>query len=197
MTDAGSSDDVPPGYPDHRVVEEELPDGTRVRFRPLRPSDGPTLRHGMTRLSERTRWLRFHSAQSELNDHELAQLLDVDHVDRVAIVAELTDEHGDADPVGVARYARTDPMSADIAVVVVDEFQGRGLGKRLLRHLADTALDNGIVRLTGEVMASNDVVLGLLRKLGPAFECEVDEGEYHTVSWLVPPERAEAEWQEA
>lgn len=187
---------APAGYPYHRVVEEELPDGTVVRLRPLLPTDGPTLRDGMARLSDRTRWLRFHSPRADLSDRDLATLLDIDHVDREAIVAEVLGDGGPA-YVGVARYWRTGEGEAELAVVIEDAWQGHGIGRLLLRHLADAALDNGIVRLTAEVLSSNDVMMRLLRKLGPAFECELVGNEYHTVSWLVPPERADDGWSEA
>lgn len=187
---------APPGYPHHRVVEQVLRDGTHIRLRPLLPSDRWVLQDGMTRLSERTRWLRFHSAQGELSGAQLRWLLDVDHVDREAIVAEVLVDSL-PHPVGVARYTRVDPSTADVAAVIEDDWQGRGLGRRLLEHLAAVSRENGIERWTGEVLASNDTVLGLLRSIGIAFESERDGSSYHTVTWLVPPDDASPEQQEA
>ena len=149
---------TPPG---NRVV---LRDGSGVLIRPLRSTDAPLLADGFTRLSATSRWMRFLTAKRELSPAELRYLTDLDHHDHEALGAL---DQGDGRGVGIARYVRSgdDPCAADIAVTVVDDWQGRGLGTELLARLSDRALDEGIHRFTALVAAENEVAGRLLRKI--------------------------------
>jgi RimJ/RimL family protein N-acetyltransferase len=149
---------APPGNP---VI---LRDGSGVLIRPVRSTDAPLLAEGFTRLSATSRWLRFLNAKQELSPAELRYFTDVDHHDHEALGAL---DQGDGRGVGIARYVRSadDPYAADLAVTVVDDWQGRGLGTELLARLSDRALDEGIHRFTALVAAENEVVGRLLRKM--------------------------------
>ena len=133
-------------------------------IRPVRSTDAPLLAEGFTRLSATSRWLRFLSAKRELSPAELRYFTDVDHHDHEALGAL---DRGDGRGVGIARYVRStcDPYAADIAVTIVDDWQGRGLGTELLARLSDRALDEGIHRFTALVAAENEAVGRLLRKM--------------------------------
>lgn len=144
------------------MSSERLP----VRLRPIRPGDRPLIVAAFERLSEESRYRRFFAPMKELTPAALAYLTEVDHHDHEAVVA-LTREGGDL--VGVARYVRSesDPTQAEAAVTVIDEWQGRGLGRLLLQRLARRARAAGVRQFTALVKVENPAALELLRGLGP------------------------------
>ncbi len=145
----------------------QLPDGATVSVRPLVPGDRDELVARYGELSSRSRRLRFVSAPVHLSDRLLDHLLDVDYVDRHALVATLVDEPG-APSVGIARYFRSaaDPTHADAAVTVLDAHQGRGIGTVLLTSLVETAMENGIEAFTADILWDNAELLDALRSVG-------------------------------
>lgn len=185
---------VPDGWPADRVQEMRLEDGTHVRLRPVLPDDGVELQEALKRLSPRTRWLRFHAPVDRFTDDQLRYLVEVDHHDREALVAEVRDGWRAWQPVAVARWHRdlNRPDEAELAIVIEDEYQGRGLGLVLLTALAEIARDEeNICVLTGEVIAENRGMLGLLERVGVATERRGDGSVVHTRTWLVEPDDRE------
>src|SRR5258705_13547605 len=142
-----------------------LRDGSQVLIRPVQSTDAPLLADGFTRLSATSRWMRFLTPKKELTPAELKYLTDLDHHDHEALGAL---DHGDGRGVGIARYIRHagEPDTADIAVTIVDDWQGRGLGPELLARLSGRALHEGIRRFTALVAAENVAVAPLLRNIG-------------------------------
>lgn len=138
-----------------------------LAIRPISPDDKPALREGFERLSEQSRYRRFLSPHDALSDAELRYLTEVDHHDHEALVAV---EPRTGAGVGVARYVRSgkDPASAELAVAVVDDWQGRGVGTRLATALAARARDEGITTFTALVLTENQLMLNLARALGEA-----------------------------
>jgi GNAT superfamily N-acetyltransferase len=156
------------------VTEVELRDGSRVEIRPLGPDDKAGLSAGFERLSELSRYRRFLSPTSRLSSRQLAYLTEVDHHDHEALVAiEPSGRHG----LAIARYVRSgeNPREAEAAVAVADDWQRRGLGTILLRHLALRARDEGIVCFRGLVLRENEAVRHLLETLGKVEERQADE----------------------
>ena len=157
-----------PGGPPRPAAEGTpvvLRDGSAVLIRQVRSTDAPLLADGFARLSPRSRWMRFLGAKTTLSAAELRYFTEVDHHDHEAIGAlSAADRRG----VGIARYVRDadDPHTAEIAVTVVDDWQGRGLGAELLSRLSGRARQAGIHRFTALVAAENVAVAGLARKLG-------------------------------
>jgi GNAT superfamily N-acetyltransferase len=142
-----------------------LGDGARVIIRPIAPDDKPLLRDALERLSPDSRYRRFFRPLSDLSPAELRFLTEVDHHDHEALIAtDLDGEHA----LGVARFVRDpkDGDSAEAAVAVVDEWQGRGLGRALLERLADRARDEHVRSFTALVQGDNRRALTVLRKLG-------------------------------
>lgn len=128
-----------------------LPDGTPVELRPMSASDGPGLVRFHAALSSETTYLRFFSVHPELSPHEVHWFTHVDHHDREAIIATAAGEI-----VAVARFDRVgDGQSAEVAMVVTDAWQGRGLGSLLFAHLAQRARRLGIERFTAQTLAHN------------------------------------------
>jgi RimJ/RimL family protein N-acetyltransferase len=142
-----------------------LRDGSAVLIRPVRGTDAPLVAGAFARLSERSRRLRFLGRKNTLTETELRYYTDVDHHDHEALGAV---DHVRGGGVGIARYVRDrdDPGAAEIAVTIVDDWQGRGLGTELLARLSDRARQEGIHRFTALVAADNAAVAGLLRKSG-------------------------------
>jgi RimJ/RimL family protein N-acetyltransferase len=143
-------------------MQAVLRDGSRVLIRPVQSADAPLLADGFARLSATSRWMRFLTPKKELSPAELRFLTDLDHHDHEALGAL---DRRDGRGVGVARYVRQadDPWGADVAVTIVDEWQGRGLGTELLARLSDRAREENIRRFTALVAAENVAVGGLLR----------------------------------
>ena len=167
-----------------------LRDGGRMFIRTLRPSDRDELAERYLELSSQARRLRFFNAPDHLSTRLLDYLVDVDGVDRCALVAFAIDDDG-APGVGIARYSRSreDPTCAEAAVTVLDEYQNRGIATALLLRLADQARRNGISTFTASVMWENRALLDGLR----AFGAEVMPSEPGVASVRVafPPSEAE------
>lgn len=152
----------------------ELDDGTPLRLRLGTSDDRDALRAGFERLAPESRVARFFTGMPDLSDAVLDRLVDIDESRHVAIVAEDTSRMSDVDEdrmglgVGVARYITSvgDATRADLAVAVIDEYHGRGIGRLLLDALIDHATDNGITTWTATVLSDNTKMLGLLASLG-------------------------------
>jgi GNAT superfamily N-acetyltransferase len=116
------------------VTDVELRDGAEIRLRPIRPDDKPQLVEGFDRLSDDSVYKRFLSPLTALRPMDLLYLTEIDHHDHEALIAF---DLRTGDPVGVARYVRSaeDPVRAEFAVTVVDDWQRRGVGTALLRRL--------------------------------------------------------------
>jgi GNAT superfamily N-acetyltransferase len=129
------------------------------------PDDKKGLAAGFDRLSELSRYRRFLTPTDHLTAKQLAYLTEIDHHDHEALVA--IDPSG-RDGVGVARYVRSGRGSeeAEAAVAVADDWQRRGLGTALLRHLAARAQAEGITRFTALVLGDNLPVRRMLETLG-------------------------------
>lgn len=152
-----------------------LRDGSPVLVRPVRPDDKAELRDAFDRLSDESRYLRFSGAKKRLTDSELAYLTEVDHHDHEALAA-LDPRTGRG--VGIARYVRSteDPELAEFAVVVMDDWQRRGIGTLLLSRLADRAREEGIRRYSAVVLAENRRAISLMEGLGVTTRRDLDAG---------------------
>jgi GNAT superfamily N-acetyltransferase len=165
-----------------------LPDGATVVLRPIQPSDAEALERFHEALSPNTTRLRFFAPHPHLSPSEVARFTNVDHDSREAFVALSGD-----DIVGVARYDRFDETDAEVAFVVADAWQGRGLGTVLLDHLADQASSAGVKRFVADTLAENRTMLHLFARRGlsgvPSWDC----GVAHVVVPLAAPTDAQPE----
>lgn len=146
-----------------RVV---LRDGTHVLIRRIRPDDTERLVVGFESLSPRSRYLRFHGVVDHLTEEQVRFFTEIDHHDHVVWVA-LDDDAPHQPGVGVARYMRLadEPTVAEVALTVVDAYQGRGVGTALAAMLGRSAIENGIRTFRTYVLAENAVVLDLFQQL--------------------------------
>ena len=142
-----------------------LRDGSAVLIRQVHSTDAALLAGGFARLSAASRQMRFLGVKKDLSAAELRYFTDVDHHDHEALGAL---DRGSGHGVGIARYIRDadDPQAAEIAVTIVDDWQGRGLGTELLARLSDRARREGIRRFTALADAENVAVAALLRNAG-------------------------------
>ena len=146
-----------------------LRSGREVAIRPIRGNDAARLESAYAELSPDSRYRRFLAAKPRLTAKEVRYLTEVDGRDHVALIATPAQ-----DPdliIGVGRFIRLteDPSAAEFAVVVADRCQGEGLGTELLSRLADAALERDIGRFTATVLADNEPVHRLLRRLAGQF----------------------------
>jgi RimJ/RimL family protein N-acetyltransferase len=150
-----------------QITTSEIGSGTPigVAIRALAPTDREALAEALSRLSEETRRRRFRGLATQLGERDLNWLTQIDHHNHEALVAMPTDS---ARVVGVARYIALphDPGAAEAAIAVDDEWQGRGIGRRLLRALIDRARAEGVTRLPAYVDAENHRVLGRIARAG-------------------------------
>jgi RimJ/RimL family protein N-acetyltransferase len=155
-----------------------LRDGTRLVIRPIRPDDADDLQSAFLRLSIESIYLRFLSYKKELTDEEAWHYANVDYTTRMAFVA-LCEENGKDIVVGVSRYALLDsahPDTAEAAVIVGDEHQGRGIGKLLLSRLVSYARTKGFHYLRGNLQMGNDRMLTLVQRGGLPFQQRFVDG---------------------
>ncbi len=143
-----------------------LRDGSRVRLRQIHDADKDLLRRGFERLSMESRHRRFLTPTAHLTETEVRYLTEVDHHDHEAIVA-LDEKSGEG--IAVVRYVRNPerPDVAEVAVTVVDDWQGRGLGTRLLEVASARARAEGVRSFTALMLATNHEVMSVLERLGP------------------------------
>ena len=146
------------------TAEEEPVTGTGPLIRPMTPADRPALADFPDRVSAGSAIFRFHGSVAVLTDQTLNLLLDLVDGQREAITA--IDDRGIA---GVARFARDDldPATAEVAILVADEWQHRGLARQLLRPLAERARSAGIERFRAEIQADNTVARRFFLGLTP------------------------------
>ena len=161
-----------------------LRDETMVLVRPVEPGDKDLIRAGFDRLSDESRYRRFLTPTLELGQPMLRYLTEVDHHDHEALVAVDPDS---GEGVGIARFVRTGPRNnAEMAVTVVDDWQGRGLGTILLELLAERAREEGIETFSALLLTTNTEMLDLLRRLGSTRVIE-REGSCIEVEEELPP----------
>ena len=148
----------------------ELHGGTRVRIRPIEPGDKAKLAAGLRQLSDESIRKRFLAAKPRFTSAELRYLTEVDGFNHIALVAVL--ERNPDQLVGVARCVRLPdrPDTAEMAIVVGDPWQGRGLGRALATALADAALEAGIERFAATMLADNVAARRLMRTFAQRLE---------------------------
>ena len=150
----------PPTRVDERIT---LADGGEVLVRPLRADDRAAYSAAMLRMSARSRYLRFASPKPRLSNRELDFLTGADGDRHLALVAMAGDPPGG---VAVARYVRTDAAGAEVAIGVIDAWQGRGLGTVLLSRLLEQARAHGLTALSATTLAENIASEHLLQAAG-------------------------------
>ena len=180
----GTSISPAEGAPARAASPIRLADGAQVIVRELLPSDEGSIRAFYRGLSPSTLNKRFLTPYPSLPEPMLRDLAVAGRADRCVLVAT----HGDA-IVGEARFHRAGGSDgAEVAVVVADDWQGRGLGTELTRRLVGLARARGLTAFTGSIRADNRAAVGLLASLAPAADRRIRSGELEfRASLPVPP----------
>ncbi len=153
-------------YPSHLVAVLQLPDGTNVTIRPIRPEDAGIEDAFVRNLSPRAKYFRFMQALRELTRDMLIRFTQIDYDRELALIA-VVEQGGQEAEVAVARYGMNpDRESCEFAIVVADAWQGRGIGSRMMAMLMEAAKARGFKQMEGEVLAENAPMLSLARRLG-------------------------------
>jgi RimJ/RimL family protein N-acetyltransferase len=167
---------LPSGYPRELEHAATLPDGATVRIRPIRPDDADRLIELYRRLGEYTAYQRFFRTMRELPPDWARMLATVDYERRLALVAE-AGAPASGELIAVASYEPSgDEDTAEVAFVVQDSWQGRGLGSILLRDLVQAAGARGISQFRAYVLPDNRRMLDLLERLTEVQQRRLDAG---------------------
>lgn len=169
-------------YPVHLITHWQMPDGTDLTIRPIRPEDAEIEQAFVRNLSAESKYFRFMDTLQELSQPMLVRFTQIDYDREMALIAVL-EEDGHEKELGVCRYvASHDGQTCEFALVVADEWQKKGIGNKLMNCLFDAARARGIKLMQGEVLATNRSMLELVRRLG--FEVSTSE-EDASIKWIV------------
>jgi acetyltransferase len=153
-------------YPTHLLSNYTTPDNINVTVRPIRPEDAEMTQTFVHSLSPETRYMRFMNTIRELSPSQLTRLTQIDYDREMAFVAVVEK----ADPpleVGVARYVTNpDGESCEFAIVVADNWHGKGLARRLMGAIIDSARSDGLKYMDGEFLAENGRMIHFVQSLG-------------------------------
>ena len=175
----------PTRYPEELSHTVTATDGTRVFVRAIRPEDAERLMAFHDRLGEHTIYQRFFTVMKHLPPDWARRLSNVDYVTRLALVAEV-ETPGGPELAAVARYeptARADTV--EVAFVVQDGWQNKGLGTLLFHDLLRAAQARGFRRFSAYVLASNRRMLDLISRFGTVVERKLDQGVVEA-AFIVP-----------
>ncbi len=153
-------------YPAHLISDWQLPDGTSITIRPIRPEDAKIEQDFVRDLSGEARYFRFMNTINELSQEMLVRFTQIDYDREMALIA-VTQQDGRELEIGVCRYVTNpDGASCEFALVVSDKWQHKAIGHKLMTGLLDAAREKGLKTMEGEVLASNHDMLKLVATLG-------------------------------
>ncbi len=182
-----SEQGLPPGYPTEWEADVVLRDGTVAHLRPIKPSDAEGLHRFHAGQSDESIYLRFFAPLRQLSEKDVHRFTHVDYVDRVALVVCMRDEI-----IGIGRYDRVTPRSAEVAFNISDHYHGKGIGSVLLEHLAAVARDIGMTEFTAEVLPQNRKMLQVFSDAGYAVSRHLEDGVVSVHFDIEPTDRSRA-----
>ncbi len=165
-------------YPDQYKIPTTTKTGLKILIRPIRSEDTTLLSALFHTLSPKSIYLRFFMPVKAPSEEMLAKFTNVDHDQHVVLVAAQTSSAGE-EILGVFRLM-CDPggNEGELAIVVGDPWQGKGVGAKLLEHGVSVAKERGIHSILGTVLAENTTVLALARKQGLTIKWDPDARSY-------------------
>jgi len=175
-------------YPSQYEKDVSLRDGSSIHIRPIRPEDEQSIKEMFYSFSEKTVYLRYHGTLKSMPHNRLQVFCNVDYDTEMAIVA-CVGSADDQDIIGVGRYM-TDPAkeSAELAFVVRDDWQRKGLGTILFNELIQIGRDQGIHKFNADVLAENSGMLKIFHRSGMIVETSSEEGVVRVT--MIPPDEA-------
>ena len=162
-------------YPIQLVKRIQLNDGTDIVVRPIRPEDAEIEQAFVRSLSAESRYFRFMNTMQELSLEMLVRFTQIDYHNEMALIAVKQEDNVEVQ-IGVGRYmTNPDKRSCEFALAISDEWQGRGIGRQLMRNLEEVARDRGLEKIEGQVLGNNFRMLHLMTSLG--YTTGIDEDE--------------------
>jgi len=153
-------------YPSHLVTSYQNKDGRTVTIRPIKPEDADIESEFVRKLSAETKYFRFMNTIRELGQSQLIRLTQIDYDREMAFIA-VTEKDGEEVEIGVCRYATNpDGESCEFAIVVADDWQGKGLARRLMGVLIETARSRGLKYMNGDFLSENGRMVAFVASLG-------------------------------
>jgi acetyltransferase len=175
-------------YPRRWVQRLDLRDEKVGVLRPIRPDDATALQKFVRGLSEEARYMRFVSMMRELTPRMLSRYTHVDYHRELALVATIHETNAAGETlesiIGLAHYLRNpDGLGAEYALVIADNWQGHGLGRRLMSRLIEAAREQGLSYIEGLVLSNNRPMLSLMTGLGMINDPDPDDNAMRRV-WM-------------
>jgi acetyltransferase len=162
-------------YPSALVEKVELQDGVVATIRPIRPEDAGIEAAFVHGLSEQSKFLRFMFAIHDLTPAQLSRFTQIDYDREMALIGVIDAPDGERQ-IGVARYITlADGETCEFAIVVADDWQGKGLARRLFGQLIDTARARRLKVMTGITLRENARMIDLARAKGFAVRMDEDD----------------------
>jgi RimJ/RimL family protein N-acetyltransferase len=163
-------------------IETQLSDGRAVCLRTIRPSDEARIREGIAEMSDRSRYLRFFSAFREPPESIVKRLSTVDGHDHIGWGAILLDGQ-DYPPIAAVHAIRLQekPQQAELAIAVLDDYQGVGLARTLIAAVLLDCLDEDLTTLEMQVLSENSAATALIASLGAKREPALDSVTHFTL----------------
>ncbi|WP_187438871.1 bifunctional GNAT family N-acetyltransferase/acetate--CoA ligase family protein [Streptomyces sp. sk2.1] len=177
-------------YPDHWEADVVLRDGGTARIRPITTDDAERLVSFYEHVSDESKYYRFFAPYPRLSDRDVHRFTHHDYVDRVGLAVTVGGEF-----IATVRYDRIDergrPASApadeaEVAFLVQDAHQGRGVASALLEHIAAVARERGIRRFAAEVLPANTKMIKVFRDAGYTQQRSFEDGSVHLTLDLEP-----------
>ncbi|MGW7094728.1 bifunctional acetate--CoA ligase family protein/GNAT family N-acetyltransferase [Streptomyces sp. NPDC054874] len=181
-------------YPDHWEADVVLRDGGTARIRPITTDDAERLVSFYEQVSDESKYYRFFAPYPRLSDRDVHRFTHHDYVDRVGLAVTIGGEF-----IGTVRYDRINDQGrpatapadeAEVAFLVQDAHQGRGVASALLEHIAAVARERGIRRFAAEVLPANNKMIKVFRDGGYTQRRSFEDGSVHLTLDLEPTEKS-------
>ena len=178
---------TPRDYPEHWEADVLLRDGRTAHLRPIVPEDAEGLVEFYGNVSDQSKYFRFFAPMPQLSDRDVQRFTNVDYRDRVAFVMTVAQKIIAVGRYDVIDHDATKPR-AEVAFLVQDSHQGRGIGQLLLEHLAQAGRERGVGRFVAEVLPDNRRMMQVFREQGYQVKGGWEEGVMHLEFDIDPTE---------
>lgn len=180
-----STSDEPRTYPAHWEADVLLLDGGTAHLRPIRPDDAERLVEFYARVSPESKYMRFFAPYPTLSERDVEHFTHVDHDERVGFVITVRE-----DLIAIGRYDKIDDSEAEVAFLVEDAHQGRGIAQLLLEHLAQAGRERGVTKFVAEVLPDNARMIHTFRDAGYHVDGGYEDGVLRLVFPIEPTDTA-------